>query len=83
MHRDHQKVGVAREGGFHAIGMMGVEIDIGDPAHALIQQRENAERYVVEIAEAARLPAPAMVGAACGMVNPHGALCRQRKLHRP
>jgi hypothetical protein len=69
MHRDHQKVGVAREGGFHAIGMMGVEIDIGEAGESGAAEGHEGEDGVVEVAKPVGAVGQAVMGAAAGDVD--------------
>ena len=60
---------MSAEGGLDAVAVMGVEIDIEDALEALLQEGQDREGGVVEVAEAAGMVAHAVVRAARGVVG--------------
>ncbi len=69
MDGDRQDAPIAGEGRLHPVSMMGIEIDIEDTAEAAIQEAQDSERHVIEIAKAAGAVASAMMGAAGEMMD--------------
>ena len=69
MDRDGQDPGIAVEGRLNAVAVMGVDIQIGDPRQPAVEQRQNPQHRVVEIAEPAGVVRPPVMGAAGGAVD--------------
>jgi hypothetical protein len=67
--RDQERVGIARKPMLHPVGVMGVDVDIGDPAHTRAAQRQDREDRVVEIAEPGRAVGKAVMRAAAGVID--------------
>jgi hypothetical protein len=72
VHRDQERVGIARQPMLHPVGVMGVDIDIGDAAHARAAQRQDREHRIVEIAEPGRPVGKAVMRAAAGVIDHAG-----------
>ena len=73
--QDHDP-GIVAQRDLHAVAMMGVDIQIGDPRRAPVEGGEDAEHRVVEKAEAARTVLQAVMGAA-GRAEHDAALFQQ------
>ena len=63
MHGNHQHCRIAGKGVLHAVAMVSVEIDVQHPLHAALQQGQDGEDRIIEIAEAAGPAWPAVVRA--------------------
>ncbi len=74
--------GSVRERVLHAVAVMRVQIDVEHALEARVEQREDREHRVVEVAEAARAIGPAMVRAAGRVIRDATGERKARRVHR-
>ena len=72
MNAQGEHIVVIVEGVLHAVAMMGVDVDVGDPAQAKFLPDHQRQDHVVQVAEARRAVRTAMMGAATEAVRDPG-----------
>ncbi len=77
VNRNQPHARLPRQCGLYPVAVMGVQIHIENPPEAIVQQAQNPQNRIVEIAEAAGPVGPAMVGAARRAVDQPRALGQQ------